>query len=513
MATALKESDKVYIRNYVAEAPDVLTKQARRRECADIFGLRLLQVAAITAHSVGKLAQKRQVDPSAMDLPAGVAMDYDNPAKRLYRQKFLGAGGFVDRNTIPSERPHQKVLCFPGRKCLEIPMWLELGYTPKNIVGCENESAAWPELCTNAARYGISIRTTDVVNVVDEQPWDAVHLDYCGPIGKEVLLHLSRLKLKPKAVYGQNLLAGRENESAQLLIDHFYSNMQGFQEFSKAATFVDALHVIDRLKKATLAAVEEGTQLSTDVELKDKRDQAILLGILRCVSMEHRHTFRTHPTPNLPPHLATNETIQRCLTWFFCGFWRVLVACGVNMDVDIEVSHRLLDLYDIAMNPSHILRVGEQWSYISPSRQKYLSDFYKLEVVKPYGMVTDEAIRFINDCIAAMAMHGMAAKEVEKNNEDMARNCMIYQFYFRFRTRNGMVRDVGGSYKPSQNDSIECFVGGCLAGTLKISSMNRAIVCLHTEMQKKNCLIRSRYQLVRKLLMPENQSPLKGEGS
>ncbi len=514
----VSEGDKQYIRDYVSAAPTAQAKKERRQECADVFGLDLSQVAAISAHASGKLAQRRvaPVQPQAFgppptfaEMPAGVALDYDNPPKRMYRNALLGKGGFVDRHTVASERRHQRVLVFPGRKCLEIPYWLELGYTPSNIVGCECEASAWPEFLYNASRYGISVRTTDVLNIAGEDAWDAVHLDYCGPIGNDMINHLRNLKLKRKGIYAHNLLAGRENESAQLLIDYYFSAMSGLRQFLSTENFIDALHGMAALKQAQIHSAQTKEQQTPDVEIRDKRDTAIPMAVMHHISHEWRPTYRTHPSPVLPKHLQVDEAVRRCLVLFFKGLWRCLVAFGPTPEEGVEAAHRILELFDTAMSPYHLISEAEQWSYVSPSRQKFLCDFYVMELVNPFGTVSDEVVNFINQGVAAMALHGMAAQEI-KTQEELAASATTYNWGFQIRCRDRSTPHFNTGYKATQADSIECMVGGCSASSLRVRSMNSAITRMHEMIRNRSIYAKDRNtgSVVRKMLIPTQEESI-----
>jgi len=60
-----------------------------------------------------------------------VLLNYNNTIKNKWREKLKQ---FIDENTDKNDRKNLKVLCLPWIECLEIPLYLELWFSPENII-------------------------------------------------------------------------------------------------------------------------------------------------------------------------------------------------------------------------------------------------------------------------------------------------------------------------------------------------------------------------------------------
>lgn len=140
---------------------------------------------------------------------SGEHADYDNETKQKWRKEWAQ---FIDENTDKKNRSSMRVLCLPGKKCLEIPLYLQLGFSPKNIVGVEGgDRVARAEFELNALRFGIDYRMCDLEDVLStEKPFDVVSLDFHGFMGKKNFEICQRVPLADKALVMTNFLARRE---------------------------------------------------------------------------------------------------------------------------------------------------------------------------------------------------------------------------------------------------------------------------------------------------------------
>jgi hypothetical protein len=221
----LTESDKEFIREYVAEVEDEEEKKHRRKELSDQYGVSLATISAVTAwtkiraNKTQLVSRPVEIVKEPADNAEGCHANYDNPTKQLWREKWKE---FIAKHTLPSERQNMKVLCLPGKKCLEIPLYLELGFNPKNITGVEGgDEAAKSEFHTNAYRYGINARLGRLENLLphDNSVYDIVSLDFTGPLSKTCLDIVKSVPLAPaansqfntKSLFMINLLGKREN--------------------------------------------------------------------------------------------------------------------------------------------------------------------------------------------------------------------------------------------------------------------------------------------------------------
>jgi hypothetical protein len=141
----------------------------------------------------------------------GEHFEYDNEIKEAWRQKIKE---YIEANTTLEERSRMKVLCLPGKACLEIPIYLELGFQAKNIIGVEGgDKQAREEFKTNAKKYGINIFIGDLEDmlIARKTPFDIVSLDFTGPICEKYLRMMEQIPIKKKTILIINVMAKRES--------------------------------------------------------------------------------------------------------------------------------------------------------------------------------------------------------------------------------------------------------------------------------------------------------------
>ncbi len=150
-------------------------------------------------------------------------VEYNNEIKNKWRQKLKE---FIDENTDVAKRKDMKVLCLPWLKCLEIPLYLELGFRPENIVGVEAGIVKWkkdPELIRqfeeNAEKYWIQTRIGKLEKILEteETVFDVVSLDFLGPISLNSAKILSHIKFNFNTILITNFLWKRENQTREAL--------------------------------------------------------------------------------------------------------------------------------------------------------------------------------------------------------------------------------------------------------------------------------------------------------
>lgn len=251
------EADYDFIREYVAAGATPEARKLLREQCAHTYGLTIGQVRAITAWTTIRLKKSlKQTESSAVnhqveappseqqildepavseegdnvdtafnasadeDLPAlligGEHVDYDNAIKQRWRETWKE---FLDKHTDPAKRASMLVLCLPGKKCLEIPLYLELGFKPENIVGVEGgDEDAWKEFEANAKKYGISTVRGDLLMdfwQYTNQRFDVLSYDFLGPSCNHYVKTVAASLVKEDAVVMLNFMKKRESKSAQ----------------------------------------------------------------------------------------------------------------------------------------------------------------------------------------------------------------------------------------------------------------------------------------------------------
>lgn len=172
-------------------------------------------------------------------------VEYDNEIKNKWRQKLKE---FIDENIDKEKRKDMKVLCLPGVECLEIPLYIELGFRPENIVWVESwevdpknlkpeaieklkkyADVLWlsfeitkpriREILTktylkNADKFWIQTRIWMLDKVLEKEVviFDVVSLDFVWPISLSSRLITQRVNLNDKAVICTNYLNRREGD-------------------------------------------------------------------------------------------------------------------------------------------------------------------------------------------------------------------------------------------------------------------------------------------------------------
>jgi len=122
---------------------------------------------------------------------------------------------------------------------VEIPLYLELGFKPKNIVGVEGgDKIARAEFEINAASFGIDWRVGRLEKVIcTEEPFDVVSLDFHG---QACSLHnqiLEKVPINQKALVLVNQMGKRERANAANILRILSTN--GRQNAAAAKQKVD----------------------------------------------------------------------------------------------------------------------------------------------------------------------------------------------------------------------------------------------------------------------------------
>lgn len=404
MSYIVTADDKDYIRGYVASGETDAIKKERRKECATVFGLSIPQVAAITAHTTiraNKLIIKEEISAEIAEIVStGARYNYDNPIKQKYRSAWKN---FIAVNTKPEQRRNMKVLCLPGVKCLEIPLYLDLGFQPHNIVGVECEPSAFKEFLKSASEYGISVRTTDIINVVNEDEWDVVNLDFTANVSVNVVNILRNLYLSNNPLFAINLLSQREGHTSKHILDLCHFKYENSKDQTKAPTFLNMLIMQEEKRKEMQAKLNRKTVL-LDAELADKRESTIPVLVHQYLGEVHRQDHSNIEPPKLDKQYQNHQSFVTILSYFFKVFWRTLVYdYKVPMELTIQTTQQLQDFYRYTINPGYVIDEVEQYSYVSPNGQPYLTDMYNLSLGRITGTIVDSTIKFINQSLEALS--------------------------------------------------------------------------------------------------------------
>jgi hypothetical protein len=463
MVVKLTESDKKFIRAYVAEGRNEEERRMRRRECAEQFGVKLSIVSAVTAWT--KIWSDKGIEPpekteqplvveveevkeetkeevtavvevteeppteelteeevERIEAVDGAHADYDNPIKQVWRERWKS---FIAKQTTLYERDRMKVLCLPGKRCLEVPVYLDLGFKPCNIFGVEGgDEAARREFSENAETYGIVQRVGRLENLLPKmkETFDIISLDFPGPLSKTCLDIVKMLPLAPtgdatsdtKSLFMINLMAKRETKETQQFLD-FYASFdrpeikqmlngpnQGLDRFKDVCRYMNDLE--DK--------VYNGEKVYESADLMEKRNSGLVFILTSLIaadrrSLESRWRNYNQQAPNFSRKEFGNATQY------------VLAALLENLSPFVK--QKALDFLTVGV-PHMLAMVGnykpfvydiEQYQYTSPvinrngrvGNSPYFTEMYRLLTpMTDYGKARF-FIRFFMDAICWKACH------------------------------------------------------------------------------------------------------------
>ena len=419
----LTDSDKEFIRTYVAEATDDEEKKHRRRECVDQFGVSLPTISAVTAWT--KIREKgktklvsspvvisRPVDPEEIE---GCHVNYDNPTKRLWREKWKE---FIAKYSIQSERGKMRVLCLPGKRCLEIPIYLELGFKPQNIVGVEGgDDEAKREFIENSRRFGIDAQVGRLENIVKTEIglFDVVSLDFTGPLSKNCLDIVKLLPIAPaancetntKSFFMINLLGKRESQTNQAFIDFYasFTRPELTQLFAKPGRmnldkFKEIHSYISELADKTIG----GEKVYETAELKDKRNIGLVFALTSLIAKDRHFSqsrWANYRIDDVSLKLRTEVDLNHYASHTLSLLLTVLCSHVDKRTIDL-LAIGVPQVIEIAGNYRPFLYEIEQYQYSSPvnnASSPFLTEMYQfLTPMGDYGR-TRYFLRFFVDAI------------------------------------------------------------------------------------------------------------------
>lgn len=433
MADTLTESDKEFIRSYVAEAQDEEEKKQRRKECAKQFDVSLPTVSAVTAWT--KIREKTSLVSRPIEIKPeekinlttksdenneGSHANYDNPTKQLWRETWKT---FIAKHTLPSEREKMKVLCLPGKKCLEIPLYLDLGFKPQNITGVEGgDDSARMEFHSSAYRYGIKTKLGRLENLLpnDTNIYDVVSLDFTGPISKTCLNIVKMVPLAPKAdcqfntksLFMINLLAKRETD-IQACIDFYASftrpeltEMLNSGEGMNYDKFKDIFGYVSELADKASG----GEKCYDEAELKDKRNISLVFILTSLIASRKRSV------ESLWANYKIKEVPQKVRDEIDYAGTGAYVLSVMLSELCEYVGKKAIDflrigvpqMVEIVSNYKPFLYEMEEYQYISPvnnANAPFLTEMYQFMTPMADYIKARYFIRFIIDAIFWKGLH------------------------------------------------------------------------------------------------------------
>ncbi|TSC57732.1 MAG: Uncharacterized protein Greene041619_977 [Candidatus Peregrinibacteria bacterium Greene0416_19] len=238
-------ADAAFVRKYIGLAGSQRERETLEGEAAEILRMPLgvierisrgvrVQTATLLDETYPNSGDPRRqnlerilrhdFDPVEL-LRGGEHVDYGTPMKDKARGV---AGAYLDRHFSAEAYRRSAVLCLPGKRCLEVPMYLDRGVPPQNIVGVEGgDRLACAEFAVTARECGITgkIARLEEFLPTDKTRFNVAFLDFDTPVSQDILKKIaSQLLLAERAVVIVNTMAKREQldvqEELQWLWDH-----------------------------------------------------------------------------------------------------------------------------------------------------------------------------------------------------------------------------------------------------------------------------------------------------
>jgi len=290
----LTDNEKEFVREYVEEGENDEDKKERRIEMAEMLDIGLQRIAGITAHTKRRLNKAmtatevlapvditNKKKSNEVSLKGGEHVEYNNEIKNKWRQKMED---FIKEHTDLEDRKNMKVLCLPGKKCLEIPMYLEMGFLAENIVGVEGgDKAAKEEFTLSAKKLGIDYRIGRLEDILPDEKtvFDVVSLDFVGPMGKNNLKIIEKVLLNEESILLVNLLKKREKKYIQELCRISYNGLKICN--NKSNTIAEELSKRD--------ANAEANRNSSENHISNTRSLGVLMILQQQLGMDRKENL------------------------------------------------------------------------------------------------------------------------------------------------------------------------------------------------------------------------------
>lgn len=228
-------------------------------------------------------------DPVKM-LKGGEHVDYSTKSKEAWRQTWKR---YLDEHTDPEMRKDMRVLCLPGKRCLEIPLYVELGFRPENIVAVEGGDriarAQFEFTVKQRAReWGgiLDYRLAKLEDIIkqEKKPFDVVSLDFVGQMCPRNLYIASNVPTADKAVFLMTDWTRRWHEQMTLERDEALARVI---EFEQKETQLKSVHADMHGQESGLIGI---SHVNRDVSMG-----AMNLGVDRSDHWQFRQRVRRMP--------------------------------------------------------------------------------------------------------------------------------------------------------------------------------------------------------------------------
>lgn len=274
----LTEQDKADIRSYVNSTDSSDSKRERRKECAELYDVNIQTIAAITAWTTIRANQALKTTTQESLPQTGEHVEYDNEIKNKWRVQWKA---FLESKTTQKQRASMKVICLPGKKCLEAEMYIQMGFAPENILGVEGgDKKAVQEFVENAGKLGIEMYIGDLDTYWKQSNdrFDVASYDFLGPSCKKYEEIVANTLLTERGFMLLNMMMKRENRTAQF-------NLQGWRAFNgkeldsilqeEGSDFHEVTYDFRKAIHERLSSSQ--SQIEERVPVKDVRSTALII--------------------------------------------------------------------------------------------------------------------------------------------------------------------------------------------------------------------------------------------
>jgi hypothetical protein len=319
------------------------------------------------------------------------AHEYDNPIKNAWRNKWVQ---FLDKMIPQNERRNKKILCLPAAKCLEIPLYLQLGFRPENITGVirKDRKEYTNEFLHNALKYGIKPMVGDLGELLteDSTQYDVVNLDFEGPVSMSNRIAYDQVLLAEDALIIINLAARRDPKIASREFANGYVMRQatnGVDSFDKFANIVDRFTSLDRPEAMTeyypIADTRDfGMRRFAEIVGRD-RDENLLIEYERFQTLWKKLADKNPELNGVEGSAEERGTIVKTIDLVFSnGIFPIIKSLLKEYGMDETTANKIRLLAKCvvtdALFGASFVKDYEKWKYISKGgNTPYVSYFMK----------------------------------------------------------------------------------------------------------------------------------------
>jgi len=407
---------------------------------------------------------------SVDSLHGGEHVDYDNPTKEHWREAWKA---YLEQHTHPDLRSHMKVLCLPGKHCLEVPLYLDLGFRKENIVGIEGgDRIARAEFEKNAKALGIDWQAMRLEEYLEDQRtrFDVVSLDFIGQLSPSTVKICSNLMLAERSIVMINTLARREGRDVQKNLQWLWQMMIDSEKQDR--------HLLD-----------EGAEVqvpSPDWNLALSREH--LLAALSQVGVERRENWfygsKIEQIPLLPAAqaLETNSSRKKMQANI-----DLVLATMLGELIQVLDQHHLVDIGD-TRERQVLAQMGDMFHDVVFGN-KFITDVQKLSY---RSEVSDQRCTFHTD-IASIHTPRRLYEEISGATEFILECiCKAIEMIDRQNSQNRAGTAEGFSFeilrrnvslpmdrKAHRSDTMTCLYGNKVISACPVFALDRALQKYH----------------------------------